>query len=102
GLPQTLTEFGVFAGVSQNDAATILGDVMRLEFGNPLAEGMYLWGFEAEDGGANMFAPAAALYNVNTTNWNDWTLTPAGQVWQDKLGIQDWDSKAVTGWNNQL
>jgi GH35 family endo-1,4-beta-xylanase len=102
GLPQTLTEFGVFAGVSQNDSATILSDTMRLEFGNPQSTGMYMWGFQAENGGGNLFAPAAALYTVNTNNWNKWTITPAGKTWQDKLGIQDWDGNQTNGWNTQL
>lgn len=102
GLPQTLTEFGVFSGVNANDSATILGDTLRLEFGNPSGTGFFMWGFQAEDGGGNLFAPSTALYTVNTSNWNNWTITPSGKKWQDLLGIQDWDGNAGNGWTTQL
>jgi GH35 family endo-1,4-beta-xylanase len=101
GLPQTLTEFGVFAGVSPTDAATILSDTMRLEFGNPLGTGFFMWGFHVGNGD-DLFAPAAALYTVANGDWNNWTITPAGQAWQDKLGIQDWDGNTANGWTTQL
>src|SRR5206468_2129952 len=83
-------------------AATILGDTMRLEFGNPNGTGMFIWGFQSENGGGNLFAPAAALYTLNTSDWKTWTITPAGKKWQDQLGIQDWDGNAANGWNTQL
>jgi GH35 family endo-1,4-beta-xylanase len=102
GLPQSITEFGIPSGVSQPDAATILGDVMRLEFGNPSGTGMFMWGFHSENGGGNLWAPSAALFSVNTNNWNSWAITPAGKVWQDLLGIQDWDGNTSNGWNTQL
>jgi GH35 family endo-1,4-beta-xylanase len=102
GLPQTLTEFGVFSGVSANNSATILGDTLRLEFGNPSGTGFFMWGFQAEDGGGNLFAPSTALYTVNSSNWNNWTITPSGKKWQDLLGIQDWDGNANNGWTTQL
>jgi GH35 family endo-1,4-beta-xylanase len=102
GLPQTLTEFGVFSGVSANNAATILGDTMRLEFGNPSGTGFFMWGFQAEDGGGNLFAPSTAFYNVDTSDWSKWTITPSGKKWQDLLGIQDWDNNPNNGWTTQL
>lgn len=102
GLPQTLTEFGVGSGESADNAATILGDCLRLEFGNPSGTGFFMWGFQAEDGGGNLFSPAAALYTVNTNNWNNWTITPAGKTWQDLLGIQDWDGNPNNGWTTQV
>jgi hypothetical protein len=101
GLPQTLTEFGIFPGVSQTDAATILSDTMRLEFGNPLGTGFFMWGFHVGNGD-DLFAPSAALYTVANGNWNDWAITPAGKAWQDKLGIQDWDGNTTNGWTTQL
>jgi hypothetical protein len=61
-----------------------------------------MWGFQTENGGGNLYAPAAALYSVNTKNWNSWTLTPAGKAWQDQLGIQDWDGNSSNGWTTQL
>jgi hypothetical protein len=102
GLPQTITEYGAFTGVTPEDAATMLRDTLRLEFGNPLGTGFYMWGFQSEDGGGNLFAPAAALYTVNTSDWNTWNITPAGKVWQDLLGIQNWDGDAGNGWTTQL
>jgi len=103
GLPQTLTELGAYTdnGLTDADAATILGDVMRLEFGNPNSNGVYLWGFHRENGGANLFVPGLALYDVNTADWSNWSITPAGKVWQDKLGIADWDGNAANGWTTQ-
>jgi hypothetical protein len=101
-LPQTNTEFGVYSGVSANDAATIVRDTMRLEFGNPNGTGLFMWGFQSENGGGNLFAPAAALFTVNTSNWNAWTITAAGKAWQDQLGIHDWDGNISNGWNTQL
>ncbi|HVT29377.1 MAG TPA: endo-1,4-beta-xylanase [Lacipirellulaceae bacterium] len=103
GLPLTLTEFGVNSGASQTAAASILGDTLRLVFGTPDAGGFFMWGFHQESGaGANsLFAPAAALYTVNTSDFTTWTLTPAGQTWQDLLGIQDWDGNPDNGWTTQ-
>ncbi|HEX3601598.1 MAG TPA: endo-1,4-beta-xylanase [Lacipirellulaceae bacterium] len=103
GLPVALTEFGVSSGVSQTTAASILGDALKLTYGDPDATGFFMWGFHQESGtGANtLFAPAAALYTVNTSDFNTWTLTPAGQKWQDMLGIQDWDGNPNNGWTTQ-
>jgi hypothetical protein len=80
-----------------------LGDALRLTYGDADATGFFMWGFHQESGtGANtLFAPAAALYTVNTTDFNTWTLTPAGQKWQDLLGIQDWNGNPNDGWTTQ-
>ena len=102
GLPLTLTEFGVSSGVSAATAATILGDTLRLVFGNPNYTGFFMWGFQAENGGGNLFAPAAALYSVNTSDWSNWTITQAGKNWQDQLGIQDWDGDPNNGWSTHV
>jgi GH35 family endo-1,4-beta-xylanase len=104
GLPLALTEFGVTSGVSQTTAATILGDILRIAFGTADATGFYMWGFHQESGSGatTLFAPSAALYTVSTSNFNAWALTPAGQKWQDQLGIQDWDGNANNGWTTQL
>ena len=67
-----------FGGASQALAAQILSDSLRITFGNAAANGFMMWGFHAENGGGNLFAPAAALFNVNTANWNTWTITEAG------------------------
>jgi GH35 family endo-1,4-beta-xylanase len=102
GLPITLTEFGVKSGASQTTAAQILSDALRITFGNANANGFMMWGFQAENGGGNLFAPAAALFNVSTSNWNAWTITEAGKAWQDLLGIQDWDGDPNDGWTTHV
>jgi GH35 family endo-1,4-beta-xylanase len=107
GKPITLTEFGVAAGVSQLDSAQILEDSMRLMFGDPQATGFFMWGFDAENGGANLFAPAAALYTV-TGSLNGsptWTITPAGQRYEWLFGYgPDPNRRGVNAspWNTQL
>ena len=63
-----------------------------------------MWGFHQESGAGatTLFAPAAALYTVNTSDFNNWTLTAAGQTWQDLLGIADSDGNPNNGWTTQL
>jgi GH35 family endo-1,4-beta-xylanase len=106
--PIALTEFGVSSGVDPTTAANILSESVRLVFGTANSTGFFMWGFHDEGGfSENMFAPAAALYQVanptgNSPNWNSWTLTPAGHAWQDLLGIQDWDGNPNNGWTTQL
>jgi hypothetical protein len=104
GLPLAFTEFGVTNGVSQSTAAAILGDILKIAFGTPDATGFFMWGFHQESGtgATTLFAPSAALYTVSTSDFTNWTLTPAGQKWQDMLGIQDWDGNANNGWTTQL
>jgi hypothetical protein len=105
-LPLSLTEFGVGTGgdVTPANAATILGDMMRLIFGNANSTGFLMWGFHQESGAGatTLFKPSAALYTVNTSNFNNWTITDAGKKWQDLLGVQDWDLNPNNGWTTQL
>jgi hypothetical protein len=102
GLPTELTEFGTFSSVTPDDSAAILRQAMRLIFGNPSSTGFINWDWTKEDGGGDQWAPNAALYTVSTAEWNDFSLTPAGKVWQDTLGIADWDGNPDNGWNTQL
>jgi GH35 family endo-1,4-beta-xylanase len=104
GLPIALTEFGVSSGVEEVAAANILRDILRLTFGTADATGFFMWGFHQESGSGatTLFAPSAALYTVNTSDFNNWTITPAGRAWQDLLGIADWDSNPNNGWTTQL
>ena len=104
GLPIALTEFGVSSGVSQAAAATILRDILRLSFGTAESTGFFMWGFHQESGtgATTLFAPSAALYTVNTSDFNNWTITEAGKNWQDLLGIADWDGNTNNGWSTQL
>lgn len=101
-LPTVLTEFGTFADVSADDSATILNQSLRLVFGNPSSTGFLIWDWTKEDDGHDQFAPGSALYTVSTQTWNDFAITPAGKVWQDLLGIHDWDGDPTNGWNTQL
>ncbi len=116
GLPISLNEFGV-SGIAPTDtnpnpstmaaATTILSDTMRLMFGTPQVTGFYLWGFHSENNngnnaGSNLFVPAAAMYAVNTANWNTWTITNAGQAYEDLLGVKEWDDVVGNGWTTQL
>lgn len=104
GLPIALTEFGVSSGVSPAAAATLLSDTMRLAFGTADATGFFMWGFHQETGTAatTLFAPSAALYTVDTSDFNNWTITEAGKRYQDLLGIQDWDGDPANGWTTQF
>lgn len=104
GLPITLTEFGAQSSLTTTQATTILGEMLRLSFGNADTSGFYMWGFHQESGtgATTLFAPQAALYTVNTSNFNSWTLTDAGRLWQDQLGIADWDGNVNNGWTTNL
>jgi hypothetical protein len=80
---------------------------MRLMFGTPQVTGFYMWGFHSENNnganaGTNLFVPAAAMYAVNTANWNTWTITNAGKAYEDLLGVKDWDGNLNDGWTTQL
>jgi GH35 family endo-1,4-beta-xylanase len=98
GLPITLTEFGGVGGGTPANVAGVLRTALRIAFGNPSMQGFMMWGFEAENGGGNMFASGAALYTLNTADWSTWTITEAGKAWQDQLGIQDWDGNPANAW----
>jgi len=110
GLPISLNEFGV-AGTAPTDttpnpstmaaAKVIMTDTMRLMFGTAQSTGFYMWGFQSTNGGG-LFAPAAAMYAVNTSNWNTWTITDAGKAYEDLLGVKEWDGNLGDGWTTQL
>jgi endo-1,4-beta-xylanase len=116
GLPISLNEFGV-SGTAPTDtnpnpatmaaATQIMTDTMRLVFGTPQVTGFYMWGFHSENNnganaGSNLFVPAAAMYAVNTANWNTWTITNAGKAYEDLLGVKEWDDVIGDGWTTQL
>ncbi len=108
GLPTELTEFGTFSNTSATDSATILGQAMRLMFGNPGSTGFIIWDWYKVTSGNDpicdcpQYAPGAALYNVSKSDWSDAAITAAGKTWQDQLGIQDWDGNSNNGWTTQL
>jgi GH35 family endo-1,4-beta-xylanase len=109
GLPFSLTEFGVHNPVSDADASTILGEMMRIVFGNANSTGFFLWGFHSENGDSNLYPKSNELYRVNnvtSTNdpdWNTWTITDAGKMWRDTLGIEEFAAvNPDDGWTTQL
>ena len=102
GLPTQLSEFGAFSGMSAADAATVLDESLRLMFGNAGSIGFVNWYWVKEDSGGGQFAPFASLYTVATQNWGNMTITPAGKIWQDRLGIKDWDGNPNNAWSTQL
>jgi GH35 family endo-1,4-beta-xylanase len=108
GLPFALTEFGVHNPVSDADAATILKEMMRIVFGNANSTGFFMWGFHSENGDTNLYPKSNELYRVNnvtSTNdpdWNTWTITDAGRMWRDTLGIEDFGVNPDDGWTTQL
>ncbi len=108
GLPFSLTEFGVHNPASDADAAQILGEMMRIVFGNANSTGFFMWGFHSENGDSNLYPKSNELYRVNnvtSTNdadWNTWTITDAGRMWRDTLGIEDFGVNPDEGWTTQL
>jgi hypothetical protein len=81
GLPITLTEFGVKDNASQQLAALILDETMRLVFGTANADGFYMWGFWRGD----IWRGAASFFDQN------WSLTLPGQAWMDLM--DEWDTE---------
>lgn len=101
GIPTQLSEFGGFNGLAPDDAAKVLDESLRLMFGNAGSIGFLNWYWVMENQGQGQFAPYASLYTVDTNNWGNLAITPAGKVWQDRLGIQDWDGNPSNGWTTQ-
>jgi hypothetical protein len=107
-LPFALTEFGVHNPASDADAATILGEMMRIVFGNATSTGFFMWGFHSENGDSNLYPKSNELYRVNNVtgtndpDWNTWTITDAGKMWRDTLGIEDFGVNPDDGWTSQL
>jgi hypothetical protein len=91
-----------FLEVTPDDSATALGQAMRLMFGNPTSTGLLVWDWTQENGGVDQWATGSALYTVNTSDWNTAAISPAGKVWQDLLGSQNWDGNSTNDWNTQL
>jgi hypothetical protein len=107
GKPMALTEFGVSNGVSSATAATILEESMRLVFGTAEATGFFMWGFHQESGtgATTLFAPSAALYTVNTSDFNNWTLTAAGTRHEWLFGLGEDPTKGGANpapWDTEL
>ncbi len=80
--------------LDDNPTPGILLDNMRLVFGNDLTDGFLLWGFWQP----RMWQPVtgAALYD------SDWNPTESGKVYQQLLGIHDWQLEGVPIWITDL
>jgi GH35 family endo-1,4-beta-xylanase len=95
GLPQSLTEFGVSDSVTDPLVAKdYVHQLMRMVFGHPDMKTFMYWGFW---GGGTSSAQGASIL-VNT----DWTLTDIGKMYEDMLGIEDWDDDPTNGWTTYL
>ncbi|MGD9634661.1 MAG: endo-1,4-beta-xylanase [Pirellulales bacterium] len=101
GIPTQLSEFGGFSGLAPDDAAKVLDESLRLMFGNAGSIGFLNWYWIKENQGQGQFAPYASLYTVDTNNWGNLQITPAGKAWQDRLGIQDWDGNPNNAWTTE-
>lgn len=88
GFKLTLTEFGVQGGttVSQNEAADIVEDSMRMFFGTHQADGYFHWGFWGGGTDPNLQG-AGILVNTN------FTLTPAGIRYEQLM--DEWSTEYV-------
>lgn len=96
GLPAQVDEFGVAGTIGQNTVTVdqILSNTMTLMFGDPTATGFVMWGDENASSG-DLYEPAASFYNVVN---GVWTLTSAGQTYQQLLGINGNSG----GWNTNV
>jgi hypothetical protein len=83
GLPLSLSEWGVFTNASMADSGTMLGQAMRMAFGNPNFTSFNIWDWQKFGDGSGQFSANGALYTVSADNV--YTLTPAGQAWQANL-----------------
>jgi hypothetical protein len=101
GLPMSITEFGAYEGTTLEQAAASLDRTMRLVFGRASTTGMTIWDWTNYNDG-EQWAPHAALYTVSSPSFDNWEITPAGKIWQDRLGIHDWDGDPNNGWTTQL
>lgn len=93
-LPEQVDEFGVGSGGTTAVVNQILSDTMTLMFGDPNATGFVMWGDENASS-SDLYKPAASFYNVSGGTW---TLTSAGQTYQQLLGINGNSG----GWNTNV
>jgi len=73
---QVITEFDILTNGDEQLAADYLRDILIACFSHPAYDGFLLWGFWETTPGM----PESYLWK------NDWTLTPAGCVWEDWVG----------------
>jgi len=73
---QVITEFDILTNGDEQLAADYLRDILIACFSHPAYDGFLLWGFWETSPGM----PESYLWK------HDWTLTPAGRVWEDLVG----------------
>ena len=95
GLPHTISEFGVQTNVTNPaDAKQYVEHAMRMAFGDPDMTTFMYWGFWA--GATSTLQGASTLTNA------DWSLTDIGKMYEDMLGIQNWDADPNDGWTTHI
>jgi GH35 family endo-1,4-beta-xylanase len=94
GLPMSLTESGVSVDTDPASAKEQINELVRMVFGHPEMTTFMYWGFWG--GGSGNAQLASILANA------DWSLTDIGKMYQDMLGIQDWDGNLANGWTTNL
>jgi hypothetical protein len=96
-LPISLTEFGVQSGVPADSvtAQAMLSDSMRMMFGNPNATSFLIWGWSSN--ATSSLQSSSVLVDGTYLN-----LTNCGKVWEDLLGVQDFDGDPNDGWSTHL
>jgi GH35 family endo-1,4-beta-xylanase len=91
GLPHSITEFGVQSSVADPaEAKEYVNESLRMAFGDPNMNTFMYWGFWAN--ATSSLQSASTLANV------DWSLTDIGKMYEDMLGIEDWDGNPDNGW----
>jgi hypothetical protein len=78
-----ITELDVEVGDDEQLQADYFRDVMIAAFSHPACKGIMIWGFWEK----RHWKPAAALYRSN------WSIKPAGRVWDDLVFHQWWTTK---------
>jgi GH35 family endo-1,4-beta-xylanase len=96
-LPISLTEFGENSNIGAGSATAqqIMNETMRLFFGNPKATSFVIWGWSSNLTDAT--ESGSVLVDGTYTN-----LTTMGKLWEDMLGIQDFDGDPNDGWSTHL
>jgi len=79
-----ITELDVDVGGEEQLQADYTRDVMIAAFSHPACKGVIIWGFWEK----KHWKPAAALYR------SDWSIKPAGRVWNDLVFHEWWTDVA--------
>ena len=86
GLKAKVTEFDLPTIVGEELAANYLRDFMTITYAHPSMEGFLFWSFWD---GATYMNPGANLFR------QDWTRTPAGDIFVDLLFNQWWTDETI-------